>query len=302
MKRRDFLIQSALFAASSSLPIHQLLVFDDSPFTELRRNVGTFVMRGGTIGWLVNKDGVVIIDSQFPESAQACTDGLNKKTDAAFDMLINTHHHGDHTGGNSTFKKHVKHIVAHKNVPNLQRQRAKQQDNAKEALENLAVADITYEETWSKQIGEETVHLQYYGPGHTGGDSVIYFEKANVAHMGDLVFNRAHPFIDRPGGASIENWVTILTKTREELPNDAIYIFGHGNTNYGITGSQEDLKVKGDYLTELLEVVQKGINAGKSKDEITDQNVLKGFEEFNAPGWRLPLSRNLGTAYEELTA
>ena len=301
MKRREFLLQSTLLAASSTLPF-RWLASDDSNFTTLRRNTGTFVMRGGTIGWLINEEGVVIIDSQFPDAARSCASGLKQKTDVDFDMLINTHHHGDHTAGNPVFKEQVEHIIAHKNVPNLQRQSARQQDNAEETLKKLVVADITYQDSWSQKIGDETVHLRYYGPGHTGGDSVIYFEKANVAHMGDLVFNRAHPFIDRAGGASIENWITILDKTRNELPDDAIFIFGHGNSNYGITGSGEGLKVKRNYLSELLEVVQKGIDAGKTKEEISNQEVLKGFEEFNAPDWRLPLNRNLATAYDELSA
>jgi len=300
MKRREFLFKSTLLAASAGIPLNKLLNLQESPFTSLRRNAGIFVGRGGTIGWLVNDGGVVVIDSQFPQSAEECIGGLEEKTDLAFDLLINTHHHGDHTAGNPVFKEKVKHIVAHKNVPGYQRQRAEQ--SGQDALDNLVTADVTYDDVWSEQIGDETVHLSYYGPAHTGGDSVIYFEKANVAHMGDLMFNRAYPFIDRPGGASIRNWITVLENTRNDLPNDAIYIFGHGNSNYGITGGQEDLKVMGDFLAALLDYTQKGIEAGKSKDEITGVEVLPGFEEFKAPGWRLPLSANLEVAYEELTA
>lgn len=286
--------------AAATLPIHKLFAaVQESPFTTLRRNVGTFVGRGGTIGWLVNNDAVVIIDSQFPESAQTCISGLEEMTDIDFDMLINTHHHGDHTAGNPAFKGKVKRIVAHQNVPDLQK--ASAESRGQEALDAQVYPDTTYDKTWKEDVGDETVHLTHYGPAHTGGDSVIYFEKANVAHMGDLMFNRAHPFIDRGAGASISNWITTLNSTAKDLPSDAMYIFGHGNSDYGITGSNEDLEVMSEFLGALLDYTQKGIDAGKSKEEIMNTETLDGFEEFKAPGWRLPLSANIEVAYAELT-
>lgn len=300
MRRREFLFKSALMGAAATLPIHKLFAMgQESPFKTLRRNVGTFVGSGGTIGWLVNNDAVVIIDSQFPESAQKCVTGLEEMTEIDFDMLINTHHHGDHTAGNKVFKEKVKRIVAHKNVPDLQR--ASAESRGQEALDAQAYPDTTYERSWSEEVGDETVSLKYYGPAHTSGDSVIYFEKANVIHMGDLMFNRAHPFIDRGAGASISNWITTLESVADDYPADAIYIFGHGNSEYGITGSKADLMVKRDFLAALLDYTQKGIDAGKSVEELKNVETLDGFEEFKAPGWRLPLSANIDVAYAELT-
>jgi glyoxylase-like metal-dependent hydrolase (beta-lactamase superfamily II) len=280
-----------------AFPFHKLFAqVQDDPFTPLRRNVGTFVGQGGTIGWLVNKDAVVIVDSQFPNSARTCLNGLEQKTSIPFDLLINTHHHRDHTSGNPVFKPKVNHIVAHKNVPDLMRKASDKKDS------ELALPDTTYQTSWKHTVGDETVHLTYYGPAHTGGDSVIYFEKANVAHMGDLVFNRAFPFIDRPGGASITNWIKVLEQAANNLPDDALFIFGHGNSNYGITGTKKDLKVKQNYLSALLEYTQKGIDAGTPKTELMNKKTLAGFEEFDAPGWSLPLSANIEVAYAELTA
>lgn len=300
MKRREFLLKSALMGAAATLPVHKLFALgQESPFKTLRRNVGTFVGSGGTIGWLVNNDAVVIIDSQFPESAQKCVTGLEEMTEIDFDMLINTHHHGDHTAGNSVFKQKVRRIVAHENVPDLQR--ASAEARGQEAMDAQTYADTTYETSWSEEVGDETVSLKYYGPAHTSGDSVIYFEKANVIHMGDLMFNRAHPFIDRGAGASISNWITTLETVADDYPADAIYIFGHGNSEYGVTGSKADLLVKRDFLSALLDYTQKGIDAGKSLEELKGVETLDGFEEFKAPGWRLPLSANIDVAYAELT-
>jgi len=119
--------------------------------------------------------------------------------------------------------------------------------------------------------------------------------------MGDLVFNRVHPFIDRGSGASIENWITVLRTTAEVLPADALYIFGHGNIDSGITGNRIDVIHKSNFLEELLSYTRKEIAAGKSKEEIMNLEMLPGFEEFKAEGWRLPISRNLEAAYDELT-
>ncbi len=297
MERREFLLKTALMGTAFAFPVSNLFAqVQENPFTPLRRNVGTFVGQGGTIGWLVNKEAVVLVDSQFPDSAQTCLTGLEQKTSLPFNLLINTHHHKDHTSGNPVFKPKVKHIVAQENVPGLMRSGSDKKDN------ELALPDTVFKTSWKQNVGDETVHLNYYGPAHTGGDSVIYFEKANVAHMGDLVFNRAYPFIDRPGGASITNWIKVLEQAANNLPDDALFIFGHGNSNYGITGTKKDLRMMQHYLTALLEYTQKGVDAGTPKDELMKIKTLKGFKEFDAPGWSLPLSANIEVAYAELTA
>ena len=241
----------------------------------------------------------MVVDAQFPESAQNCISGLEDMGNASFDILINTHHHGDHTAGNSAFENRVQKIVAHQNVPDLQQAAAER--NGQEALNAQVYPDTTYTDSWSTEVGDETVRLTHYGPAHTAGDTVVYFEKANVIHMGELVFNRAHPFIDRGSGASISNWIITLETVMDEYPGNAIYIFGHGNSEYGITGTKDDLGVMRDFLTALTEYTQKGISEGKSLDELKAVETLNGFEEFKAPGWRLPLSANIEVAYAELT-
>ena len=301
MDRREFLIKTALMGAAATLPFHKLFASaQESPFKTLRRNVGAFTGRGGTIGWLVNSGGIVVVDSQFPDSAQNCIAGLEDMQDVAFDMLINTHHHGDHTAGNPAFKEKVRRIVAHQNVPGLQQRAA--ESRGQEAVDAQVYPDTTYSESWSADVGDETIRLTHYGPAHTGGDTVVYFEQANVLHMGDLMFNRVHPFIDRGSGASITNWITTLETVADEYPADAIYIFGHGNSEYGITGSKEDLMVKRDFFKALLEYTQNGIEAGSSLEELKAVETLDGFEEFKAPGWNLPLSANIEVAYAELTS
>lgn len=295
MDRRQFLVQSSLLAAGAALPFKALAGVQGN-FTNLRRNVGYFTERGGTIGWLASPDAMVVVDSQFPESAKHCLNGLKDRTEHPLDLLVNTHHHSDHVSGNPVFDEAAETIAAHINVPKLMRKSA--ENNEEQA--NMAYPTTTYTEKWKMDAGDETVHARYYGRGHTSGDSVIYFEKANVVHMGDLVFNRMNPYTDRPSGASMMNWISILETVADEYPADAMYIFGHGKPEYGVTGGKEDLAVMKNYLSAIIEYVQKGVEKGMSKQEITDKKKMEGFEHFlYADFWTLP--DNLGVAYEEIT-
>lgn len=297
MDRRQFLRRSTLLAAGAALPFHKLIGHAQGEFTTLRRNVGYFTEQGGTIGWLASSDAMVVVDSQYPETAKNCLNGLKDRTDHPLDLLINTHHHGDHTAGNPVFEGVAEKMIAHENVPDLMKQAAEESDDGEQ---NTAYPTTTYSEDWQMDVGDEIVHARYYGRGHTSGDSVIYFENANVVHMGDLVFNRMNPYTDRPAGASMRNWIEILNTVAEEYPADAIYIFGHAKPEFGVTGEKEDLGVMSDYLSAIIEYVQKGIEQGKSKEEITEKEMLDGFEDFlYADFWTLP--DNLGVAYEEIT-
>ena len=283
MDRRQFLIRSSLATAATMLPFQSLFAFREGTFTDLRRHVGYFTDSGGTIGWLASKDGFVVVDSQYPQTAEGCLTGLQQKTSHALDMLINTHHHGDHTAGNPVFKPAAGQMVAHENVPGLMGKAAEESDN----------------DSWKADAGDETVHLKHYGPAHTGGDTVVYFEQANVVHMGDLVFNRMNPYTDRPSGASVYNWIKLLQTVEEEYPADAIYIFGHGKPEFGVTGSKEDVAVMRNYLTAMVEHVEAGVEAGKSKEEIIDKETIDGFEHFlYANFWSA--SQNLDVVYQEV--
>ena len=273
-------------------------------FRALRRGVGLFTGRGGTIGSLVNPAAVVAIDTQFPDTAAIFLKDLPGRGGRHLDAVINTHHHGDHTGGNGVFRPETKTIVAQANVPDLMR--AAFQRNPQPPAEGAIVAalpDATFAETWRQDFGDETISGKYFGPAHTKGDIVVHFEKANVVHLGDLLFNRIYPVIDRPGGASVRHWVTVIEKVAAEYPPDAIYVCGHGSAKFGVTGTPADLLVFRDYLSALVAYVQDGIKAGRTRDEIQKLENMPGFPDFHVPpgnGNRLP--GNLGVTFDELTA
>lgn len=298
MDRKQFLVRGGMAAAGALLPFRRLAARHAAHlpwerFVTLRRNVGYFTERGGTIGWLANGETLAAVDSQYPESARLFLQGFEEEYAGELDLLVNTHHHGDHTAGNAALRGAARTIAAHQNVPRLMRQAAGEE-------EPPPLPDTTYAENWKTDLGDETLHLNYFGRGHTSGDSVVYFERANVVHMGDLVFNRMNPYTDRPAGASILNWITILDTVRERYPADAIYIFGHGKQEFGVEGDRGDVAVMRDYLEAMAEHVQKGVQAGRSRAEITDLQVMEGFEEFQYADW-WTLSQNLDVIYQEIT-
>ncbi|MDQ3347670.1 MAG: MBL fold metallo-hydrolase [Acidobacteriota bacterium] len=311
--RRHFLATStAALAASTS---GRVTLFGQQPpapvapvFKELRRNTGYWTARGGTIGWLINPAGVVAVDSQFPDTATLCVEQLLKasgKTEIA--ALVNSHHHGDHTGGNGVFRPKTKLIIGHANVPQYMKS-GFDQAMARRAEQNPAAAtpapttpvvpDRTLTDALALDHGDEKVSVKHYGRGHTGGDVVTLFEKANVAHMGDLMFNRAHPVIDRTNGASIANWTVVLQNVASELRADTIYIFGHAGPKHEVTGSRADLHHHANYLAALLDYARAQVKAGKTREQlVASTDIIKGFEDY---GPLIP--RPLGPAYDEVTA
>ena len=302
LNRREFLAGSTAAAALAALGGRSAFGAAQQAaqpmFYALRDGTGFFTMRGGTIGYLVNRDAVVVVDSQYPPEAQALIEGLKTRSgNRGVDLLINTHHHGDHTGGNIAFRGVAKKVVAHTTAAEHMRQ----PPGAQPPTDQL-YPDTTFAARWSASAGADRVTAIHYGRAHTSGDAVITFERANVAHMGDLMFNQRHPVVDRAAGASIRNWIRVLQLTIDAHDRDTIYIFGHAGTGLPVVGNASQLTLFRDYLSALLEFVDRQVRAGRSRDEILAmRDPLPRFESFGRFGQanaRDPLT----VAYEEITA
>jgi glyoxylase-like metal-dependent hydrolase (beta-lactamase superfamily II) len=297
MHRRQFIQNSALAIGALSLVQQNMLkgLFEDPwKITMLRNDVGIFTEKGGTIAFLLSKKGIAVVDSQFPEQSQHLIDELKKKSEKPFSLLINTHHHGDHSSGNISFKGIAEHVLAHANSKINQENSAKQNKSEDKQL----YPDQTYTDTWCQKIGKENICLYYYGAAHTNGDSLVHFEHANIVHMGDLLFNRRHPFVDRGAGANIKSWMQVLDKALAKFDNNTLYVFGHSATGYEVTGKADDLRAFRDYLGNVLKYTDEQIKAGKTKDEIVKATGIPGSDQWKGDG----ISRPLQAAYEELTA
>lgn len=298
MERRKFLTNTALTAGALAFfgksSFAALLADPTFQVIPLRNNVGIFIEKGGTIAWMVNKEGIVVVDAQFPDTAPHLIAELQKKSDKPFKWLINTHHHGDHSSGNIVFKGIAKNVAAHANsLINQKAAAAKQGSDDKQLYPN-----ITFTDNWTTKVGDEIISAHYFGAGHTNGDSFIHFEHANIVHTGDQVFNKRYPFVDRSAGASCKHWPVALESALNKFDKNTQYVFGHAFDPMKVTGTAEDLKQMQDFMLKLVAFVESSIKAGKTKEEILAAKAIPGVTLWQGDG----IERGLQAAYEELTA
>lgn len=299
MNRRGFVRSSVLTAGALSLPARDLIaMFFQQPawnINMLNNETGIFTGRGGTILFTKTKEGFVVVDSQYPEQSKILLDELKKKGDSPFRLLINTHHHGDHSGGNISFKGLVQHVLAHENSKLNQERVAKE----RKTEANQLYPDQTFTNKWSEKISKEKISLHYFGPGHTNGDSLVHLEHANIVHMGDLLFRNIYPNIDRVAGASIKNWITILEKAGKTFDRKTKFICGHGQKPEEVVVGRDFLPQMQFYLQNLLSFVEKEIKIGKTKEEILQNTFIPGADDWKDA---YKFARvNLTVAYEELS-
>jgi cyclase len=297
MNRKSFL-QTGLFTVGAVALANQRLLAGllQQPLwkiTMLSDQVGIFTERGGTIAFYIYKDGIIVVDAQWPEQSKHLIDELSSKNNQPFELLINTHHHVPHTAGNISFKGKVKHVLAHENS------KANQMKNAKLMKEEnrQLYPDITYKETWCEKFGKENICLYHFGAAHTNGDSIIHFEHADIAHVGDLVFNRRHAGIDRSGGASVKNWIEVLKKIYTDFGRRTKFVFGFAGEGQKLIGTKDDVKAFSNYLQLVTLFVETEIKRGKPKKDIIKAKGIPGAPDWKGEG----LDRTLSAMYDELT-
>ncbi len=295
MKRRKFIGQTSFIIPFiwNANDLVKSLAADPWTVKMLNKTTGIFTERGGTILFKITKKGIIVVDSQFPDQAGHLIDEVKKRSSSPFELLINTHHHGDHTSGNIKFKGLVNRVLAHENSK-VNQMRVAQANNSEA---NQLYPSQTFSKTWNEKIGKDKIGLYYFGAGHTNGDAFIHFEKDNVVHMGDLLFNRRHPFVDRSAGANISSWIKVLDEAQRTFNSSTTYVFGHAGEGYPVYGSLKDLLAFKNYLDAVLQQVSKDIAAGKSKDDILKATEIIGASEWKGDG----IVRPLTAAYEELT-
>lgn len=297
MKRSSFLKMGGLTVGALAFGSRELLAAmgeDPWKIKMLTDQIGVFTEKGGTILFYLSKEGMVVVDTEFPEQAKHLITELNKKSQAGFRLLINTHHHGDHTGGNIEFKGMVPKLVAHDNSLKNQKKVAE----AQKSLDNQYLPDKTFTDTHTEKVGDETIRFHYFGAAHTDGDALIHFEKANIVHMGDLINNRRYPYVDRTAGASVRNWVTVLDKTASTFDKDTTFVYGHASEGFEVYGKMPDIRFMQAYFEKLISFTSSEIKAGKSRDEFLKNTSIPGVTEFIGGG----IERSLTAAWDELTA
>lgn len=305
LTRRQFLASSPVIA-SLRLPAFQpstgARAFP-TRFEELRRGVGLFVGAGGTAGYIVTGDGAAAIDSQYMNTAPQLVSRLLERA-KRIPLLINSHHHVDHTGGNAAFRPVTERIVAHKNCARWHQEgRAAMEMNApKFGFDyQTALPDVTFTESWTTQLGDETISLRHFGVGHTDGDSVIHFEQANVVHCGDLMFRRVHPRVDPAAGGSVVAWIQTISKILATFSSaETIFISGHAKDAQP-RATRADVGFFREYLSAVVDHVGRALKAGTSKAELGKLTAINGFDDIGQVNERVTLGGLLEAIYDELS-
>jgi cyclase len=230
---------------------------------------------GGNIGASVGDDGIVIVDDEFLPLADKIEAALKGITDKPVKFVLNTHWHGDHTGGNPHFGEKAP-IIAQENVRKRLAEGGKTRFGSVPPAPKAALPVITFEDKVSVHLNGEDIRAIHFPNGHTDGDSVIFFTQSNVVHMGDDFFNGGmFPFIDLDSGGSVQGMIAGDEKVLAVVPDDVKIIPGHGPL-----GTKDDLRKFIAMLKETSAAVQAGIEQHKTLEQLKKEQVLAKWDSF----------------------
>jgi len=237
--------------------------------TPVAGNVYMLEGRGGNIGVSVGDDGVLVIDTQFDNMAGPIRDAIEKLSKGDIEFIINTHFHGDHTGGNKALGQDTP-IIAHENT---RTRLLGKRDTSDEAFRN-SLPWITFDDDLSLHFNGEEIEIVHFPTGHTDTDCVLFFSKSNVVHMGDHFFNGRFPFIDLAGGGDVASYIDNVQTIIDRLPTDVKIIPGHGPL-----ATLDDLKAFKAMLDETVGIIRDGIGVGKDEDKLQAEGLPDKYAE-----------------------
>jgi glyoxylase-like metal-dependent hydrolase (beta-lactamase superfamily II) len=232
--------------------------------------------RGGNLGVSVGDDGLLLIDDKFADLApdiKAALAVLAK--DAGLErsaprLLVNTHHHGDHTGGNPEFGGEST-IIAQSNV------RKRLADPiAKSPMPREGLPIVTFDENLSLHFNGEEIRLVHLAAGHTDGDTVVMFTQSNVVHMGDLCFNGLFPFIDTASGGTVAGYIANLELVLANTTEATQFIPGHGPLAH-----RADIVALRDMLKGVVKLVQSALDQGQTVEDMKAAKLLAPYAAWN---------------------
>lgn len=230
-------------------------------------NIYMLTGAGGNIGVSNGDDGVLMIDDQYRPMAEKIKAALAEINPQAPTFLLNTHYHGDHTGGNIEFGEDSI-IMAHKNV--------RVRLLGDEALPEHALPMVTYTEAASIHFNGEEVALIHTGASHTDGDTIVHFTESNVVHMGDNFFRDMFPYVDLGAGGSVQGLMKTIRTVLEMVDAETQLIPGHG-----ALAKKEDLARKLNMLEETSATVRSAVAAGKPLEEIVDAGLGEKWQSWS---------------------
>jgi glyoxylase-like metal-dependent hydrolase (beta-lactamase superfamily II) len=320
-----FFVAAGLLAQPKATPTpdhHERRAEDVFRLQPLSGGVYALYGRGGNVGFFVGPEAVIVVDSQFKDIAPGIVAQIKSVTDKPIQYLINTHHHGDHTGGNEVFRQFAV-IIAQDNVRKrmlaspadiLQYypgylEEAKKKGDAEDIqsletaiawakkvkVEEIAAPVVTFDSELRIHAGGETIGIWHTPPAHTDGDSVVYFEKANVLHMGDVFFHRVIPFVDAKHGGSVTGYLTAIDAVIARVPANVVIIPGHGEVT-----DLAELRAFRAFIADVLAAAKAARAAGQSKEQFLAGVSLPAYKDYD--GYPDRFKETCGVAYDEVAA
>lgn len=265
------LFKVTLLSAVFTLPVMAENHHAQSPqfrTADITDNVTVLRGKGGNIAVLAGKQGILMVDNDYRDMSTALQTALKQfGGEEKLTYIVNTHWHGDHTQGNLHFG-HSAQIVAHDNVRErlLTSQEVKLFKMVTEPYPEHALPSITYKQEMTLHINGEEVGVVHFPGGHTDGDSVVFFKKANVVHMGDLYFNGFFPFVDVQNGGSVQKMAVNVSAVLDMIDENTKVIPGHGPVSDKTELTEFRDMLRGTYA-EVKAMREKGMNLGQMQVE-----------------------------------
>jgi cyclase len=269
--------------------------------TKVSGNIYMLEGEGGNIAASVGEDGIVIVDDQFAPLAdkiQAVLKNL-KITDKPVRFVINTHYHGDHTGGNEPFANSGSTVIAQDNVRKRMATDGSGGNGGSlkydyKASPKAALPVITFDHDVTVHLNGEDIRALHFPAGHTDGDAIIFFPKNNVVHMGDDFVRYGFPFIDVTSGGSVQGMIAAMEKASAQLPPDVKVIPGHGALS-----NLDDVRAYTKMLKETSAAVQKAIDEYKTVEQMKQEKILEPWKKWS--GEFIDSDKFIETLYNSLT-
>ncbi|WP_440056544.1 MBL fold metallo-hydrolase (plasmid) [Pseudoalteromonas sp. T1lg65] len=285
MKHGIFLLLTSTLLLSGAAQADEKQV--DFKLEQLKKNLYVLYGRGGNIAVSSGEDGIYIVDDQFANLSDDIKAQLKTLNKAAPEFVINTHHHGDHTGGNENFANAGSHIIAHHNVY----ERLKEKHGA----DSDYLPVLSFGQDMKLNFNQEQAHLWHYHHAHTDGDAVVFFKNANAVHMGDLFFNLGSlPFVDVDGGGSLNGLMKAIEDIIHKIDDKTIVIPGHGQ----VTNKSALIHYLA-LLNQAKSLMLKAMHVGASLEDVVTARPLAPLE-LQYASW-LPEERVTTLFYRSLT-
>jgi cyclase len=251
--------------------------------TKVSGNIYMLEGAGGNIAASVGEDGIVIVDDEFAPLADKIQAALKNLgvTDKPVRFVINTHYHGDHTGGNAPFSSAGSTVIAQDNVRKRLETGGVAGNGGSLKMENkpaekAALPIITFEHDVTVHLNGEDIRALHFPAGHTDSDAIIFFPKNNVVHMGDDFVRYGFPFIDVSAGGSVQGMISAMEKATAQLPPDVKVIPGHGALS-----SLDDVRTYTKMLKETSAAVEAALKAHKTLDQMKQEKILAPWSKFS---------------------